>query len=293
MVANCDHLKKLRFSPALPYAFTEHGAIMAATVLNSARAIQVSLYVVEAFVRLRDLLSMNRELEHDLVRHQIHYLNRPGVDLRLRRGTDQPTHVPVNHRCKNAEVCGLHNPGDGLVVVMTFSHDVPIHFDEVSGNLSVRILLNRDLANLYGVETRLLNQAVRRNLDRFPDDFMFSLAREEIRNISRIVICSSLKHARNVFAFTEQGVAMLSSVLNSPRAVQVNIEIMRAFVRLREQMATNQGLGQKLAELERRISSHDEEIQAIFEAIHQLVTPPEPPRKEIGFHVKDDGVPYQ
>ncbi len=156
-----------------------------------------------------------------------------------------------------------------------------------------RVMLDRDLATLYGAETRVLNQAVRRNLDRFPEDFMFSLTREEIRNISQIVICSTLKHARNVFAFTEQGVAMLSSVLNSPRAVQVNIEIMRAFVRLREVTATNRELAQKLAELERRISSHDEEIQTIFEAIHQLVTPPEPPHKEIGFHVKEDSVTYR
>ena len=155
-----------------------------------------------------------------------------------------------------------------------------------------RVMLDRDLARLYGVETRVLNQAVRRNLDRFPDDFMLSLTREEVRNISQTVICSTLKHARNVFAFTEQGVAMLSSVLNSLRAVQVNIEIMRAFVRLREVTATNRELAQKLAELERRIASHDGEIQTIFEAIHQLVTPPEPPRKEIGFHIKEDGVPY-
>ena len=156
-----------------------------------------------------------------------------------------------------------------------------------------RVMLDRDLATLYGVETRVLNQAVRRNLERFPDDFMFSLTRQEVRNISQIVICSTLKHARNVFAFTEQGVAMLSSVLNSPRAVQVNIEIMRAFVRLREVTATNRELAQKLAELERRIASHDEEIQTIFEAIHQLMTPPEKPRKEIGFHVKEDGAPYR
>jgi hypothetical protein len=140
----------------------------------------------------------------------------------------------------------------------------------------------------------VLNQAVRRNLDRFPDDFMFSLTRPEVRNISQIVICSTLKHARNVFAFTaEQGVAMLSSVLNSPRAVQVNIEIMRAFVRLREVTATNRELAQKLGELERRIAGHDDEIQTIFEAIRQLMTPPEPPRKEIGFHIKENSLPYR
>ena len=156
-----------------------------------------------------------------------------------------------------------------------------------------RVMLDRDLASLYGVETRVLNQAVRRNLDRFPDDFLFSLTRPEVRNISQIVICSTLKHARNVFAFTEQGVAMLSSVLNGPRAVQVNIEIMRAFVRLREVVATNRELAQKLGELERKIASHDNEIQTIFEAIRQLMTPPELPRRQIGFHIKEDSVPYR
>jgi len=125
---------------------------------------------------------------------------------------------------------------------------------------------------------------------------MFSLTRNEIRNISQIVISSKIKHAANVFAFTEQGVAMLSSVLNSPRAVQVNIEIMRAFVRLREVLATNRELSQRLAELERKFGTHDEQIQAIFEAIRQLMTTPdlpEPPRKQIGFHIKEDRVPYR
>ena len=97
-----------------------------------------------------------------------------------------------------------------------------------------KVILDRDLAKLYGVETRVLNQAVRRNLNRFPGDFLLQLSREEIRNISQFVISSGLKKSPSVFAFTEQGVAMLSSVLRSPRAVAVNIEIMRAFVRLRE-----------------------------------------------------------
>ena len=157
-----------------------------------------------------------------------------------------------------------------------------------------RVLLDRDLAKLYGVETRVLNQAVRRNRDRFPDDFMFELSRKEIRNISQFVICSgTIKHAPKVLAFTEQGVAMLSSVLRSPRAVQVNIEIMRAFVRLRHALASNHELAEKLGELERRIASHDEKIQAIFDAIRELVDPPEPPRKEMGFHAKEDEVPYR
>lgn len=157
-----------------------------------------------------------------------------------------------------------------------------------------RVMLDRNLASLYGVETRVLNQAVRRNRNRFPQDFLLTLTRREVRNISQIVICSTLKHARNVFAFTEQGVAMLSGVLNSPRAVQVNIEIMRAFVRLRAVTASNQELAQKLGELERRIAGHDEKIQTIFQAIRQLMAPPPaPPKPEIGFHVKEDAVPYR
>lgn len=154
-------------------------------------------------------------------------------------------------------------------------------------------MLDRDLAALYGVQTRVLNQAVRRNFDRFPEDFLFSLTREEVMRISQIVISSEIKFSKHVFAFTEQGVAMLSSVLNSPRAVQVNIEIMRAFVRLREVTATNRELAQQLAELERRIAGHDKEIRTIFQALRQLMQPPEQARKEIGFHIKELGVPYR
>jgi hypothetical protein len=125
-------------------------------------------------------------------------------------------------------------------------------------------MLDRDLALLYGVETRVLNQAVRRNIARFPPDFMFALTREEIRDISQIVTCSTLKHARSVSAFTEQGVAMLSSVLRSPRVVQVNIEIMRAFVRLRELIATNKDLARRLDELEKR---YDAQFKVMFDAV--------------------------
>jgi hypothetical protein len=156
-----------------------------------------------------------------------------------------------------------------------------------------KVMLDRDLAVLYGVETRALNQAVKRNRDRFPDDFMFELTRDEIRNISQSVICSStMKHAKNAYAFTEQGVAMLSSVLHSKRAVEVNIEIMRVFVRLREMMATHKELAFKLIELEERLEGHDEQIQSIFEAIRQLMTPPEPARKKIGFEAKEAAAPY-
>ena len=146
-----------------------------------------------------------------------------------------------------------------------------------------KVMLDRDLAVLYGVETRVLNQAVRRNIKRFPPDFMLELTREEIMRISQIVISSEIKYSRRVHAFTEQGVAMLSSVLNRERAIEVNIAIMRVFVRLREMMATHKELAFKLAELEERLEGHDEQIQNIFEAIRQLMTPPETARKKIGF----------
>ena len=156
-----------------------------------------------------------------------------------------------------------------------------------------KVMLDRDLALLYGVETRVLNQAVKRNRDRFPDDFMFELSRDEIRNISQSVICSStMKHAKKVYVFTEQGVAMLSSVLRSKRAVQVNIEIMRTFARLREILSTHKDLAHKLDELEERLEGHAEQIQSIFEAIRQLMTPPNRPRKKIGFEVKESAGRY-
>ena len=109
-----------------------------------------------------------------------------------------------------------------------------------------KVMLDRDLAKLYEVETRVLNQAVRRNIKRFPEDFMFALTRDEIMRISQIVTSSDIKYAKRVHAFTEQGVAMLSSVLKSERAIEVNIAIMRAFVQLREMLASNVGLARKL-----------------------------------------------
>ena len=151
-----------------------------------------------------------------------------------------------------------------------------------------KVMLDRDLAELYGVETRVLNQAVRRNRERFPEDFMLTLTREEIRNLSQFVISSGIKHAPSVFAFTEQGVAMLSSVLRSQRAIQVNIVIMRTFVKLKRVLSTHRELARKLDLLERKVGKHEGEIRAIFEAIRKLMTPPPPgtekPRRRIGFH---------
>ena len=158
-----------------------------------------------------------------------------------------------------------------------------------------RVMLDRDLATLYGVQTKNLNKAVRRNHDRFPADFMFQLASDEA-DASRFQF-GTLKRGQNIkylpYAFTEQGVAMLSSVLSSRRAVQVNIAIMRAFVRLRETLSLHKELAHKLADLERKIENHDDSIRTLFEAIRQLMTPPEPPHKEIGFHVREDTVPYR
>jgi hypothetical protein len=157
-----------------------------------------------------------------------------------------------------------------------------------------RVLLDRDLAALYGVETRALNQAVKRNANRFPGDFVFVLSRDEIERISQIVTSSSgLKFSKQVRAFTEQGVAMLSSVLKSDRAVKVNIAIMRAFVKLRETLETNRELARKFAELEKHVGKHDADIAAIIDAIRHLMAPPEKPRREIGFHVREKAPRYR
>jgi hypothetical protein len=155
-----------------------------------------------------------------------------------------------------------------------------------------KVLLDRDLAELYGVETRVLNQAVRRNNRRFPNDFMFTLTREEVMRISQSVTSSKVKYSKRVTAFTEQGVAMLSSVLNSERAIEVNVAIMRAFVQLRRMIGSHEELAWKLAELEAPLAEHDEQIQAIFEAIRQLMAPPEQPRKKIGFEVSEEAATY-
>jgi hypothetical protein len=143
-----------------------------------------------------------------------------------------------------------------------------------------KVMLDRDLAELYGVETRTLNQSVRRNLERFPPDFMFELTRAEILGISQSVTSSNLRFSKRVTAFTEQGVAMLSSVLHSKRAIVVNVEIMRTFVRIRELVTSNADLARKLAELERR---HDRQFKVVFDAIRQLMRPVPTKRNDIGF----------
>jgi hypothetical protein len=177
-----------------------------------------------------------------------------------------------------------------------------------------KVMLDFDLAALYGVATKVLNQAVRRNRRRFPEDFMFRLTGEEVLNLrsqfvtsrvhasggepvtaNRSQFVTSSKHGgarHRPYAFTEQGVAMLSSVLRSARAVQLNIAIMRAFVKLREALETNRELAKKFSELEKRVGKHDDEIAAIIEAIRQLIAPPDKPRREIGFHVRETSPRY-
>ena len=140
-----------------------------------------------------------------------------------------------------------------------------------------------------------LNKAVKRNVNRFPSDFMFQLEPEELANLKfqfGIPSWGGRRRSRP-YVFTEQGIAMLSSVLNSERAVKVNIAIMRAFVKLRRMLDTNRELAQKFSELERRVGKHDEEIVEILEAIRQLMTPPEKPPREIGFHVRKQPPRYR
>lgn len=149
-----------------------------------------------------------------------------------------------------------------------------------------RVMLSTDLAELYEVAPKVLMQAVKRNLDRFPADFMFQLTREEDVNLKSHFVTSSWGGARRAapYAFTEQGVAMLSSVLRSPRAVQVNIAIMRAFVKLRSLLASHRDLARRLDEME---SKYDAHFKVVFDAIRSLMTPPEKLRRRIGFSAPD------
>ena len=166
-----------------------------------------------------------------------------------------------------------------------------------------KVMLDRDLAYLYGVTTKVLNQAVKRHKDRFPEDFMFQLTMEEgkiwwteVRGgglRSQIVTLKRGQHIKyRPYAFTEHGILMLSSVLNSEQAIKVNIEIMRAFVRLRQILASNKELAKRLDELEKK---YDAQFKLVFDAIRQLMAPPEPepPKKRIGFLVEEPHVLYK
>ncbi len=149
-----------------------------------------------------------------------------------------------------------------------------------------KVMLDRDLAELYGVKTKELNKAVSRNCERFPEDFMYQLTREEVANLRFQIGTSSYGGLRYLpYVFTQEGVAMLSSVLRSKRAVQVNIAIMRAFVKLRELLLTHKELAEKIDELERKYQMHETDIQVIFQAIKKLLEPPdEPPKPRFGMN---------
>ncbi len=165
-----------------------------------------------------------------------------------------------------------------------------------------KVLLDSDLAELYGVSTKRLNEAVKRNLDRFPADFMFQLTENELKILRSQIATSSLEEANLIFqsgtskphggrrnlpyAFTEQGVAMLSSVLRSPRAVEVNIAIMRTFVQLRRLMDSNALLAEKIQSLEAKYAEHDQQFQLVFDAIRQLIATDAAPKREMGFHAE-------
>jgi hypothetical protein len=154
-----------------------------------------------------------------------------------------------------------------------------------------KVMLDADLARLYGVSTKVFNQAVRRNEDRFPPDFAFQLTDEEFHSLRSQFVTSNRRGGRRYrpYAFTEQGVAMLSSVLQSKRALRVNIEIMRAFVQLRRMLASNEDLARKLAALEKK---YDAQFKVVFDAIRQLMTPPEPNKRKIGFLVSEKAARY-
>ena len=146
-----------------------------------------------------------------------------------------------------------------------------------------KVLLDSDLAALYGVTTGNLNKAVSRNRDRFPSDFMFQLSAEEAEDLIFQIGRSKRRGGRRhrPYAFTEQGIAMLSSILNSDRAIRVNIAIMRTFVQLRRLMDSNRDLARKIEALEKK---YDEQFAVVFDAIKELIAPAEPPKKQIGFH---------
>jgi hypothetical protein len=154
-----------------------------------------------------------------------------------------------------------------------------------------RVILDADIAELYGVSVRILNQQIKRNRERFPSDFVFQLTPKEHQDLRSQSVISTGSHGGRrylPYAFTEHGAIMAATVLNSERAVEMSVFVVRAFVRLREMLATNRKLAGKIYQLENRLDTHDSTIQDLIEAIKELVTPPDPPRKRIGFRLPAD-----
>lgn len=174
---------------------------------------------------------------------------------------------------------------------MTANDNSLIPSERIEGRILLirgqKVLLDADLAALYGVETKRLNEQVKRNADRFPADFMFRLTGEEVEALNRSQFATGPQKHRDPrfppYAFTEHGAIMAASILNSPRAVEMSVYVVRAFVRLRELLASNTALARKLNELEHKLKNHDEAITAILSAIRELMNPPPPKRRPIGF----------
>ncbi len=164
-----------------------------------------------------------------------------------------------------------------------------------------RILLDSDLAEIYGVQTRVLNQAVRRNRDRFPPDFMFQLTQDEAEALRRlrsqnvILKLGRGQHRKYLpYAFTEHGALMVANILNRPRAVAMSVYVIRAFVKMREELAANAAILRRLAEIDKTLLVHDATLREILQKLRPLLEPPpQPPKPEIGFHVKEDTIPYR
>ncbi len=164
-----------------------------------------------------------------------------------------------------------------------------------------RVILDSDLARIYGVETRALNQSVRRNQERFPAEFVFQLTAHEASDMLRlrsqtVILKAGRGHHRKYlpFAFTEHGALMAATVLNSPQAVKMSLFIIRAFVRMREDIAANAAILKRLAEIDKNLLLHDGALRDIYQKLRPLLEPPPvPPKPEIGFHVKEDAVPYR
>ncbi len=157
-----------------------------------------------------------------------------------------------------------------------------------------KVILDADLAAFYGVTTKRLNQQVKRNIDRFPKDFMFQLTEDELDSMRLQIATASKRNIRYTpFAFTEHGVIMAASILNTRRAIDVSVYIVRAFVKLREMMSANKELEHKLEELERKVESHDGAIRSLVAAIRELMTPPEPKKKKIGFIVRERSAQFR
>jgi hypothetical protein len=153
----------------------------------------------------------------------------------------------------------------------------------------MKVMLDRDLAEMYEVETKVLKQSIKRNLDRFPEDFMFELTDEEFENLKSQIATSSWGGTRyNPMVFTEQGVAMLSSILKSPIAIQVNIQIIRVFTKMREMLSTNKDVLLKLEQMEKQVGSNTENIKTIFQALKQLLNPPQKERNPIGYKLPEN-----